>query len=53
MKKYLLVALLVCAGASGIVSARGLPFIQDQYGKARSEALERKLPIFVECWAPW
>lgn len=53
MRKYLLAALLAYAGASGTVRAGGLPFIQDQYGKARAEAVERKLPIFVECWAPW
>jgi hypothetical protein len=31
----------------------GLPFIQDDFAKARAEARERKLPIFVDCWAPW
>lgn len=35
------------------VAASQLPFIQDNFTKARAEALQRKLPIFVECWAPW
>ena len=53
MKKYVLLALLVCAVASASAGASGLPFVQDDYAKARSLAAERKLPIFVECWAPW
>lgn len=35
------------------VNASQLPFIHDSFTKARGEALQRKLPIFVECWAPW
>jgi hypothetical protein len=56
MKKYLSLALLIFTAsvvASACASAPGLPFIQDDYVKARSQAAERKLPIFVECWAPW
>ena len=30
----------------------GLPFINDNYPKALAEAKQRKLPIFVEVWAP-
>ena len=33
--------------------AAGLPWIQDNYSKALAEAKQRKLPIFVEVWAPW
>jgi hypothetical protein len=33
--------------------ATKLPFIQDDFARARAEALQRKRPIFVECWAPW
>jgi len=33
--------------------AVGLPFIQDDYSKALTQAQQKKLPIFVECWAPW
>lgn len=30
-----------------------LPFIEDDYPRAVAEAKQRKLPIFVEAWAPW
>jgi hypothetical protein len=30
-----------------------LPFIEDDYGRALSLAREKKIPIFVEAWAPW
>jgi hypothetical protein len=30
-----------------------MPWIEDDYGRAISEAKARKVPIFVESWAPW
>ena len=30
-----------------------LPFIADDVARARAEATRRKLPIFVDVWAPW
>jgi len=27
--------------------------INDDYARARAEAQRRKVPIFVEVWAPW
>jgi hypothetical protein len=30
-----------------------LPFIADDYATALAEARARKLPIFIESWAPW
>lgn len=30
-----------------------LPFIADDYPTALAEARARKLPLFVESWAPW
>jgi endonuclease YncB( thermonuclease family) len=30
-----------------------LAFIEDDYPRALREARERKLPIFIEAWAPW
>lgn len=30
-----------------------LPFIQDDYAKALTEAKSQKLPLFVDVWAPW
>jgi hypothetical protein len=34
-------------------SAAGLSWIKDNYSKALAEAKQRKLPMFVEVWAPW
>jgi endonuclease YncB( thermonuclease family) len=43
--------------ASGLVAAAGrppaLPFVEDDYARALAEARARKLPLFVETWAPW
>lgn len=39
--------------ASFAIHAAALPFLNDDFGKARAQAVQRKLPIFVECWAPW
>jgi hypothetical protein len=30
-----------------------LPFIEDDYPRAIAEAKAKKLPLFVEAWAPW
>lgn len=30
-----------------------LSIINDDFEKARAEANKRKLPLFVEVWAPW
>ena len=30
-----------------------LPFVEDDYTRALAEARARRLPIFVETWAPW
>jgi uncharacterized membrane protein len=54
MKTLLLWILLAFLPVLTVVtSATKLPFIQDDFAKARAEAVHRKLPIFVECWAPW
>jgi hypothetical protein len=34
-------------------SGASLPWIEDNYPKALAEAKLRKLPMFVEVWAPW
>ncbi len=34
-------------------AAMVLPFIENDYTKAVAQARARKLPIFVEAWAPW
>lgn len=53
MRRFLLWVMLALAAAPAIANAKSLPFIQDDFATARSRALGRKLPIFVECWAPW
>jgi multisubunit Na+/H+ antiporter MnhG subunit len=30
-----------------------VPWIADDYAKALAEARARRVPIFVESWAPW
>ena len=30
-----------------------LPFVADDYTKALAEARARKVPLFIEAWAPW
>jgi len=43
-------------GAAGPLPAKAamvLPFIEDDYTRAMAEAKARKVPIFVESWAPW
>ncbi|MCA1582610.1 MAG: hypothetical protein LC796_14705 [Acidobacteria bacterium] len=45
--------LLAVPAPSGAREAAGLPFIEDDYGRALAEAKSRDVPIFVEAWAPW
>jgi len=45
----LLVSMQLSAGAA----SASLPFIRDDYAHARAEAKQRKLPMFVDVWAPW
>jgi hypothetical protein len=30
-----------------------VPFLHDDYARAVAEARARKVPLFVEAWAPW
>ena len=53
MRKFLLLVLLAPALASATTKPTPLPFIQDDFAKARAQAIQRRVPIFVECWAPW
>ena len=49
---FMLLSTLLPAGAAR--ATRGpLPFINDDYARARAEATQRKLPMFVDVWAPW
>lgn len=41
-------------GSGAATAARPvLPFIADDYPKAVAEARARKVPLFIESWAPW
>ena len=51
-------ALAAALSASGPAAAAApartvLPFIADDYAKAVAEARARKVPLFIESWAPW
>ncbi len=41
------------AAASHKGQSWALPFIEDDYPRAVAEAKARKVPLFVEAWAPW
>jgi hypothetical protein len=43
----------LAASASVAEGPSRLPIIQDDYARARAEAIRRQLPLFVEVWAPW
>jgi hypothetical protein len=53
--KKLALWMVIFASVAGVLpaSAAGLPWIKDNYPKALAEAKQRKLPMFVEVWAPW
>lgn len=52
MKRLLAVALLV-ASAAPVFAKEVLPFIEDDFAKAAAMGRTKKLPIFVDAWAPW
>ncbi len=49
----LAIALAAPLSAAGTDVRPTLPFIEDDYPKAMAEARAKKLPVFVEAWAPW
>ncbi len=52
--KRLSTLLLFSAVASSAAALPGrLPFIADDYARARAEARARHVPLFVDVWAPW
>lgn len=55
MKKLSTLVLLSAVASSAMASAppSRLPFISDDFVRARAEAIQRKLPLFVDVWAPW
>jgi hypothetical protein len=52
MKKILTIGLFILSALPALAAA-GLPFMDDRYDQALSQAKRRNLPLFVECWAPW
>jgi endonuclease YncB( thermonuclease family) len=52
LARLALIAVLLVAAAP-LRAAGNLPFIDDDYAKALAEARARKLPLFIEAWAPW
>ena len=60
MRHRIIAPVLAAAGLSAALFASPapakksvLPFIEDDYPLALAEARSKKLPIFVEAWAPW
>jgi hypothetical protein len=52
----MLAALATASVLLGVGSAEprpAVPFIADDYPRALAQARAKKLPIFVEAWAPW
>ena len=57
--KFTRFAALALTGGLALVSAVAaasrsvLPWVEDDYAKALSQARAKDVPIFVEAWAPW
>ena len=49
----LMSVLSVRPASAGPEAPEVLPFIEDDFQAALSEARTKNLPIFVETWAPW
>jgi len=43
----------LAASIAGAAASSPLPWIEDDYTRAVSEAKSRHVPIFLEAWAPW
>ncbi len=59
MTGSILLATIACSTQRPAISssteskAEALPFIEDDYPRGIAEARARKIPLFVEAWAPW
>ena len=55
MKTQIVIAFLLLIFSNDAFGrpSKGLPFINDDFEKATAEAKQRRVPIFVEVWAPW
>lgn len=48
-----LLLLLALSSHAAAAATTRLPFVEDDYNKALAEANRRRLPVFVDVWAPW
>jgi hypothetical protein len=54
MERLSALAFAAALASSAAAATPGrLPFIADDYARARAEAVRRQVPLFVEVWAPW
>ena len=53
MKRAALLLLTMLTIAPHARAAESVPFIEDDYATAIARAKTKKLPLFVEAWAPW
>lgn len=53
MRSTVRFAIIVGVLLASASASAALPMIEDDFGRARAEATARKLPLFVEVWAPW
>ena len=62
MKRLLVTCLLLLtafvaqpptAAAEPVAEGGSLPFVEGDYAAALAEARARRVPIFVDAWAPW
>ena len=45
--------IVLALSAAPAVASHVVPFIDNDYPNALTEARQKRLPIFVEAWAPW
>ena len=53
MSMFATAALLLALAPATTGPKTVLPFIDDDYPRALAEAKSKKLPLFIEAWAPW
>jgi len=54
MKRFIWIVLSTLLPAGVAWATPGpLPFVRDDFARARAQATQRKLPMFVDVWAPW
>jgi hypothetical protein len=53
MRSFVAAAVLLVPLVAAAEVKEALPFIEDDYPRALAEARARKVPLFVDSWAPW